>query len=61
MYPGGRVRQQPYSYSVPSPHRLFKNYCTELVALITVPHLPQTISVKITAVILTHGLIIAKK
>ncbi len=27
MQPGGPVRQ-PYSYSVPSPHRLFQNYST---------------------------------
>ncbi len=27
MYPGGPVRQ-PYSYSVPSPYRLFKNTST---------------------------------
>ncbi len=29
MQPGGPIRQ-PYSYSVPSPHRLFKNSSTRL-------------------------------
>jgi hypothetical protein len=28
MQPGKPVRQ-PYSYSVPNPHRLFKNFSTE--------------------------------
>ncbi len=40
MQPEGPVRQ-PYSYSVPSPRRLFKNYSTVLIEF-TISFLPPT-------------------